>query len=67
MNCLVYAHGQCRPNRTGAAGGRSVKEPNVDADNNKSSTEVKAHKTWDDEDAYNLALNVVGTNLDLAG
>lgn len=61
LRCLVHAHAQCQS--TGNGGEARPKNKG----SKEGSPAVRPHKTWDDEDAYNLALNVTGTNLELAG
>ncbi|EJD04176.1 uncharacterized protein FOMMEDRAFT_167416 [Fomitiporia mediterranea MF3/22] len=64
LNCLVHTSGQCRPSR----GDTTVEKAMVGtgSDNPPVIPIARPLKTWDDEDAYNLALSMVGTNLDLA-
>lgn len=64
LNCLVHAYGHCQTSRIGSHNNDTTC---LGDDSNQSSPAAKLYKTWDDEDAYNLALDVVGTNLDLAG
>ena len=60
----MHAYGHCQTSRSGSHNNDTAR---LGDENNQSSPVAKLHKTWDDEDAYNLALDVVGTDLDLAG
>ncbi|KAH8120101.1 hypothetical protein DFH11DRAFT_1558304 [Phellopilus nigrolimitatus] len=50
LNCITCAYPRCRSSNSPA----------------KANADVKLDKTWEDEDAYNLALEMSGVNLSLA-
>ena len=67
LNCMVRAVGQCKASQSGAPLRRNTRAINTGAGTNEGLTEGRPRKIWDDEDVYNLALNVAGTSIELVG
>ncbi|KAL5534448.1 hypothetical protein ACEPAG_910 [Sanghuangporus baumii] len=64
LNCLGYAYMQCRMARSEAQNGKD--RMSIGPKSNEGSPAAKLHKTWDDEEAFNLALDVTCSDLELA-
>ncbi|OCB86137.1 hypothetical protein A7U60_g6726 [Sanghuangporus baumii] len=64
LNCLGYAYMQCQTARSGVQNGKD--RMSTPPKSNEESPAVKLHKTWDDEEAFNLALDVTCGDLELA-
>ncbi|KAL5518764.1 hypothetical protein ACEPAH_447 [Sanghuangporus vaninii] len=65
LNCLGHAYVQCQTARCG--GDRNGKDTmSIPPKSSEGSPAVKLHKTWDDEEAFNLVLDVTCGDLGLA-
>ncbi|KAL5495474.1 hypothetical protein ACEPAI_937 [Sanghuangporus weigelae] len=64
LSCLGYAYVQCQTARFGDRNGKD--RMSIAPKSNEGSPAVKLHKTWDDEEAFNLALDVTCGDLQLA-
>lgn len=67
LNCLAHAYTQCQTIRSGHQSGKDSLSARPDSNEGSPVPTMRIHKTWEDEEAFCLALDMNYGDLGLAG